>query len=189
MIPKKYIDTQYTSVLFSPVFVSSHLRSFAANSLSATRRMGYSSRPLISIFRSHNCFRMNTYFARFSRHLSPFRINTSGSVHSKQLYLPLESTLMKKGGRGVQLLLTRNPKKALRSCCGFRGALRAEPGPLLGLAGHYLRPRLDFMSIAGQRANTDVVRPPRGVNSPRTTHHSGRTAATTSRRILLTAFS
>ncbi len=111
MIPKKYIDTQYTSVLFSPVFVSSHLRSFAANSLSATRRMGYSSRPLISIFRSHNCFRMNTYFARFSRHLSPFRINTSGSVHSKQLYPPLESTLMKKRGRGVQFLLTRNPRR------------------------------------------------------------------------------
>ncbi len=111
MIPKKYIDTQYTSVLFSPVFVSSHLRSFAANSLSAIRRMGYSSRPLISIFRSHNCFRMNTYFARFSRHLSPFRINTSGSVDSKQLYLPSESTLMKKRGRGDQLLLTRNSKK------------------------------------------------------------------------------
>jgi len=43
--------------------------------------------------------------------------------------------------------------------------------------------------ILGQRAKTEVVRPPRGVNSPRTTHHSGRTAATMSRRILLTAFS
>ncbi len=41
----------------------------------------------------------------------------------------------------------------------------------------------------GQRAKTEVERPPRGVNSPRTTHHSGRTAATMSRRILLTAFS
>src|SRR6266568_4514285 len=109
----------------------------------------------------------------------------SGVKYIITLYLPLESTLMKKGGRGGPLLLTRNPKKALRSCCDFRGAFRAEPA-LLGLAGHYLRPRLDFMSIAGQRANTDVVRPPRGVNSPRTTHHSGRTAATTSRRILLT---
>ena len=52
-----------------------------------------------------------------------------------------------------------------------------------------LPPRLDFMLISGQRVKTDVVRPPRGVNSPRTTHHSGFTAATMSRRILLTAFS
>src|SRR5258708_36843255 len=52
-------------------------------------------------------FRINAHFARFWGRLSPFRINTSGSVHSKQLYPPLESTLMKKGGRGVQLLLTR----------------------------------------------------------------------------------
>src|SRR6266699_3642821 len=50
-------------------------------------------------------------FARFWWDLTPFRINTSGSVHSKQLYLPLESTLMKKGGRGDQLLLTRNTKE------------------------------------------------------------------------------
>ena len=42
---------------------------------------------------------------------------------------------------------------------------------------------------AGQRAKTEVVRPPRGVNSPRTTHHSGWMAATMSRSILLTAFS
>ena len=41
----------------------------------------------------------------------------------------------------------------------------------------------------GQRAKMEVERPPRGVNSPRTTHHSGRMAATRSRRILLTAFS
>ena len=41
----------------------------------------------------------------------------------------------------------------------------------------------------GQRAKIEVVRPPRGVNSPRTTHHSGRTAATMSWRILFTAFS
>src|SRR5260370_16671840 len=97
--------TQCISVLFFPLFASPHFRSFAANSLSAIRRMGYSSPPLISIFRSHNSFRMNTYFARFSPHLSPFRMNTSGSVHSKQLYLPSESTLMKKGGRGVQFLV------------------------------------------------------------------------------------
>ena len=34
------------------------------------------------------------------RALSPFRINACISVASKGLYLPLESTLMKKGGRG-----------------------------------------------------------------------------------------
>ncbi len=54
-------------------------------------------------------FRINTQFVRLWCHLSPFKINTSGSVHSKQLYPPLESTLMKKGGRGGQLLLTRFP--------------------------------------------------------------------------------
>src|SRR5438477_11414818 len=61
--------------------------------------------------------------------------------------------------------------------------------PLQARRARYLRPRLDFMMISGQRAKIEVVRAPRGVNSPRTTHHSGRTASTTSRRILLTAFS
>src|SRR5258708_39318385 len=42
----------------------------------------------------------------------------------------------------------------------------------------YFRPALALARISGQRAKTDVVRPPRGVNSPRTTHHSGFTAAT-----------
>jgi len=51
----------------------------------------------------------------------------------------------------------------------------------------YLAPLL--RRIAGQRAKTEVESPPRGVNSPRTTHHSGWMAATMSRRILLTAFS
>ncbi len=96
-------------MLFFRVFASPHLRPFATSSFSAARRMGYSSHPISSIFRPHNSFRMNTYFVRFWRHLSPFRINTYGSVHSKQLYPPLESTLMKNGGRGVQLLLTRFP--------------------------------------------------------------------------------
>jgi hypothetical protein len=53
----------------------------------------------------------------------------------------------------------------------------------------YLPPRLDLERISGQRAKMEVVKPPRGVNSPRTTHHSGCTAATMSRRILFTAFS
>ena len=41
----------------------------------------------------------------------------------------------------------------------------------------------------GQRASTVVVSPPRGVNSPRTVHHTGFVAATMSRSIRLTAFS
>src|SRR5258707_4225658 len=98
-------------MLFSPVFASPHLRPFAASPLLATSRIERSSPLISSIFRLYNSFRMSAHFARFSPHLSPFRMNTSGSVHSKQLYLPLESTLMKKGGRGVQLLLTRNPKE------------------------------------------------------------------------------
>ena len=75
-----------------------------------------------------------------------------------------------------------------------RGRLIGREGTGDSGAAPYLRfrlllPRLDFMLISGQRVKTDVVRPPRGVNSPRTTHHSGFTAATMSRRILLTAFS
>ncbi len=54
---------------------------------------------------------------------------------------------------------------------------------------HYFARRSWRGRIFGQRAKMEVVRPPRGVNSPRTTHHSGRTASTTSRKILLTAFS
>src|SRR6266566_3059071 len=54
---------------------------------------------------------------------------------------------------------------------------------------HYFARRSWRGRISGQRAKMEVVSPPRGVNSPRTTHHSGRTASTTSRKILLTAFS
>ncbi len=54
---------------------------------------------------------------------------------------------------------------------------------------HYFARRPWRERISGQRAKTEVVKPPRGVNSPRTTHHSGLTAATMSRSILLTAFS
>ena len=54
---------------------------------------------------------------------------------------------------------------------------------------HYFVRRSWRERIPGQRANTEVVKPPRGVNSPRTTHHSGFTAATMSRSIRLTAFS
>src|SRR5260370_21463385 len=142
MIAKKYIDTQCTSVLFSPVFAklqpaspiriqrSPHLPSSAFPS-SFLPRVYTDSPPClrcasVCTFKRRNVpfpdlippsrclpkpFRINTHFARFWRHLSPFRINTSTNVHSKQLYLSLESTLMKKGGRGGQLLLTRNPNR------------------------------------------------------------------------------
>jgi hypothetical protein len=49
--------------------------------------------------------------------------------------------------------------------------------------------RRDFAGRLGQRAKILVFSPPRGVNSPRTTHHSGWMASTMSCRILLTAFS
>ena len=61
--------------------------------------------------------------------------------------------------------------------------------PLRRLRPHYYCLRLTRGCKEGQRAKIEVVRPPRGVNSPRTTHHSGRTAATMSWRILFTAFS
>src|SRR6267378_4313845 len=60
---------------------------------------------------------------------------------------------------------------------------------IYGMTAYLFLLRLNLVLIAGQRAKIEVVRPPRGVNSPRTTHHSGRTAATISWRILFTAFS
>src|ERR1700726_1301525 len=54
---------------------------------------------------------------------------------------------------------------------------------------YYRTPRRRANTLAGQRASTEVVKPPRGVNSPRTMHHLGRVDFTMSRRILFTAFS
>ncbi len=54
-------------------------------------------------------FRTNTYETRpIMSALTPFRMNTYGSVDSKEFYPPLKSTLMKNGGRGCPLLLTRS---------------------------------------------------------------------------------
>src|SRR6266481_4742654 len=64
------------------------------------------------------------HFAQFWWRLSPFRINTSGSVDSKQLYLSLESTVMKNRRRGGQLLLTRNCENDLRETSAFSASLR-----------------------------------------------------------------
>jgi hypothetical protein len=78
------------------------------------------------------------------------------------------------------------------TACRIAGALVSSQSTSLPL--RRLRPQSYFLRLArrcreGQRAKIEVVRPPRGVNSPRTTHHSGRTAATISWRILFTAFS
>jgi len=57
-------------------------------------------------------FRINTYeTCPIISALTTFRINTYGSVHSKALYPPLESTLMKNRGGGIQLLLIRHATK------------------------------------------------------------------------------
>jgi hypothetical protein len=56
--------------------------------------------------------RINTYeLCPITSALTPFKINTSGSVHSKALYPPLKSTLLKNRGGGYQLLLTRHATK------------------------------------------------------------------------------
>ncbi len=110
------------------------------------------------------------------------------------------------GGVGVSWL-TRHPTKGV---CPRRRALFASPdssGPSRAEGSLPVPIRESVLSspprqtpegayfflpcgrMEGHRAKTEVVRPPRGVNSPRTTHHSGLTAATMSRSILLTAFS
>jgi hypothetical protein len=58
--------------------------------------------------------------------LTIFRISTYGSVHSKELDLPLESTLMKNIGGGEMLWLTRIPSFSIPPPSG------RIPAPLLG---------------------------------------------------------
>src|SRR5260370_35244384 len=103
-------------------------------------------------------------------------MDTPGSVENKRPkagLTPLAATLTKNGE-----VPAFKPKAYL-------------PSPLLTSLPLYFLPSRAALGVRmeGQRAKTEVVRPPRGVNSPRTTHHSGRTAATMSWRILLTAFS
>ena len=142
MISKKYIDTQCISMLFSPVFASPHLRPFAASPLLSTSRIERSSRLISSIFRLHNSFRMSAHFARFLHHLSPFRMNTSGSVHSKQLYLPLESTLMKKGGEGGPVIVNQKSQGGFLS-----GATIGREGSFFKFQDRRFRPcRKGFLS-------------------------------------------
>src|SRR6266568_4410626 len=68
-------------------------------------------------------------FARFWWDLTPFRINTSGSVHSKQLYLPLESTLMKRGGGGPVIVNQKYQNRFLRDL-----GVRRLPRPSRGIS-------------------------------------------------------
>ncbi len=132
MIPNKYIDKQRPSMLFFPVFATIHPRR-SLNFFTDLTPLPYPLSPIpcpLKLFRINTCmgvksvskqttltpFRMNTHekqgretdFAQFWCSVSPFRINTYKSVHSKGLYLPLESTLMKnRPGGGVWS--TRNP--------------------------------------------------------------------------------
>src|SRR6266852_5123636 len=104
------------------------------------------------------------------------------SVANKRLTVwltPLDATLTKKWG-GV------HPSR--QKHISLRRASESVPYLVTSLL-HYLARRFWRGRMEGQRAKIEVVRPPRGVNSPRTTHHSGRTAATMSWRILFTAFS
>jgi hypothetical protein len=118
-----------------------------------------------------------TDFAAASSLESALTENTGGWGHILQV-------------RGFSLPARRSDIQieALPSCAD------RDPGPagtfrlVTSLLYYFLR-RSWLERMLGQRAKTEVVRPPRGVNSPRTTHHSGRTVSTMSRRILLTAFS
>src|SRR2546421_7327164 len=78
------------------------------------------------------------------------------------------------GGERDALYSSRSPLRSSSTASNADGSTLSDP-------------RLEL--VLGQRAKMDVVRPPRGLNSPRTIHHSGRTTATISPRILLTAFS
>jgi hypothetical protein len=57
-------------------------------------------------------FKTNTYEAcPIISALTPFRINTSGSVHSKALYPLLKSTLLKNRGRGWPVIVNQKSGK------------------------------------------------------------------------------
>jgi hypothetical protein len=87
------------------------------------------------------------------------------SVANKRLTVwltPLDATLTKnRGGTPFK------PRAYL-----FSSGLSSAPYLITSLLHYFVRsPRRGRM--LGQRAKMEVVRPPRGVNSPRTTHHSG----------------
>src|SRR6266576_1283199 len=66
------------------------------------------------------------------------------------------------GGERDALYSSRLPLRSSSSASNADGSTLSDP-------------RLDLELVLGQRAKMDVVRPPRGLNSPRTIHHSGRT--------------
>ncbi len=105
-----------------------------------------------------------------SQPCNPFRMNTYTNAALKTLW---NEHLQKNGGWG-QFSTASIHRTVVQSAV-------------------YPRRREDFRCGAeawrGQRASTVVVRPPRGVNSPRTVHHAGRAASTMSRRMQFTAFS
>jgi hypothetical protein len=80
-------------------------KSFACHSYTNTR--GVCTTPCKFLASARQ---LSTVDGKVPSSLTTFRINTCISVASKRLYLPLESTLRKKGGRGVVRLTSRTPR-------------------------------------------------------------------------------
>ena len=187
-------------MLFSLVFAKPHSRrSLRSGNVEACQRSDVFRKSL-----RHNLLSdprsLNLYAAIFYKNGAGRRGPVRVADHPSAPISPLCATLMdlpasvanKNLTAELTLLaatLTQNPGRASLQTGSVPKSAGLKTRHYRRKRGSYLRPRLDFMRISGQRAKMEVVKPPRGVNSPRTTHHSGRTAATMSRRILLTAFS
>jgi len=191
-IPLVFVNFQPSTLNFQPF----HPRnSFPHNLLSDPHLLS----PVVSIFYRNGGggrrLQVSSTFGRVSdhgfAHISPLTatlMDLRASVANKRLTAllsPLDATLTKNGGYLLQAeaYLSSSAPSSVPYL-----ATSLPPYFVTSSLLHFAR-RSRLGRMEGQRAKMEVVRPPRGVNSPRTTHHSGRTAATTSRRILLTAFS
>jgi hypothetical protein len=95
--------------------------------------LGTSSHPVVPLTHLKSALSESLPFHTRISHPKPFRITTLESVHSKQLKVPLESTLFRNRGGGGRLSLTRsvnqNTNKGFLSCATptVRGADQAWP--------------------------------------------------------------
>ena len=111
-------------------------------------------------------------------------------VHTYQLYFNLARPNSHKGNLSPWQIIERLAPRAPLELCLLPPVFLDY---YLNDDGGYDVPRLPYLRRPwrrrGQDASMVVVKPPRGVNSPRTIHHAGCAAATISRRMRFTAFS
>jgi hypothetical protein len=103
----------------------------------ASKAVPLSPCPIIPSSPLESALRSLPFYTPIS-HPKSFRCNTSISVDSKQLKVPLESTLMKKRGRGGQLSLTRSVNQNPNNGFFLRATIGSRPTSpdLVGASNH-----------------------------------------------------